>query len=1046
MGRFNVFYTILHLCLGAVIFGSSALMAQDSAPLQTEYLSINDGLSGRQVNDILISRYGTVWFGTENGLNKFDGYDFSIFNQSQFIESGHHISADNIQQLKENKEGDIVIVYQNTISFFDILDPLSGACRKVELLPQTGVKGIPRKINVDNNGDVFVLATTEKEMIVYQFEKDNPFESVVKPLFTLPIETKNRRASIDFLHMINGFFFVNNSLTGLDVYDSSGQKIKHFDKSDFKGKTAPFLYPRHPYFLYQDKFSNVWLSLSSTKGIFKLDPIEMVFMRVKFPEADHFFTKLWEDNSGNLMVAQTAAAGNNPPVEKLFCLTPDGGVNDFSHLTKVSNNILSCKAKDYFKTLFFGIDTGVKIIRNNRTKINTYLAKNLDLDRRGALIRGITDRGGHSIYFSRENNDWYRLNNTFHSLDTLDLRDEESGKPLIFSHASNLIFDKKGDLWGAGTDKDGMGILIQYNLDSCFTKVYDYPFPITSFIYDTITNVFWLGVKTGDKEGELTVFSPEKETFSPFLNEKGENPLREAPPLYISHGHDDDIWVGTENGLYVVNKVSAKYKKYSVDKRFADHSLSNEVIYSIYLNKDGKLWLGTKNGLNILDPLSGKVEMITKEDGLASNTVYGILPGEKGNFWISTINGLSYYEPAIQSFHNFYKADGFSHNEFNRFSYHKDQQGNYYFGGVNGLNVFSPGGLLVEKNIPQVMLTRFVRFDSRTDSLLIKDTGLNELKDITIQPSDTYFSFDFALPVYHQSRKNQFKYYLENYDKDWVNLSTNHSIRYNRLPAKNYVLHIIGADPNGNWSEKSLDIVIHVEQIFYKKVWFIALMILILAGLLFLLFRYQLEQRLKVERLRTRLASDLHDELSGLLTGIAMQTDLLSALTEKPIIHEKLKKIGLDSRSAMSRMSDVIWSIDSRKDRVEDLIIRIQEHADEILLPLNIQYKIGHSNIDVKQKMPGKIRQEIYFIAKEIINNIAKHSKASFAEIMFIKQDGFFKLIIKDNGSGNASLPGLKGGQGLKNIKMRAERIGANYSIYNKKGYVVLLTMKNFLK
>ncbi|HHB51880.1 MAG TPA: hypothetical protein ENK75_02365, partial [Saprospiraceae bacterium] len=435
MGRFNVFYTILHLCLGAVIFGTNALMAQqDSAPLQTEYLSINDGLSGRQVNDILISRYGTVWFGTENGLNKFDGYDFSIFNQSRSIESAHHISADNIQQLKENKEGDIVIVYQNTISFFDILDPLSGACRKVELLPQTGVKGIPRKINVDNNGDVFVLATTEKEMIVYQFEKNNPFESVVKPLFTLPIETKNRRASIDFLHMINGFFFVNNSLTGLDVFDSSGQKIKHFDKSDFKGKTAPFLYPRHPYFLYQDKFSNVWLSLSSTKGIFKLDPIEMVFMRVKFPEADHFFTKLWEDNSGNLMVAQTAAAGNNPPVEKLFCLTPDGGVNDFSHLTKVSNNILSCKAKDYFKTLFFGIDTGVKIIRNNRTKINTYLAKNLDLDRRGALIRGITDKGGHSIYFSRENNEWYRLNNTFHSLDTLDLRDEESGKPLVFSH------------------------------------------------------------------------------------------------------------------------------------------------------------------------------------------------------------------------------------------------------------------------------------------------------------------------------------------------------------------------------------------------------------------------------------------------------------------------------------------------------------------------------------------------------------------------------------------------------------------------------------
>ncbi len=1046
MGRFKIYRTVLFFVINMLVLGDASFRAQDSAPLQTEYLSINDGLSGRQVNDILISRYGTVWFGTENGLNKFDGYDFSIFNQSQTVESRHHISADNIKQLKEDRDGEIVVLYKNTISFFDILDPLSGESRRVDLLPQTGVRGIPRKINIDNNGDVFILATTEKEMIIYQFQKNNDFESVVNLLFQLPIETRNRRASIDFLHMINGFFFINNSLTGLDLYDSSGQIIKHFEKKHFEGKNTPFLYPRHPYFLYQDKFSNVWFSLSNNKGVFKLDLVEKVFKRVKFPEEDHFFTEIWEDNAGNLMVAQTAAAGTNPPVEKLFCMTPDGRVNDFSHLTKVSNNILSCKAKDYFKTLFFGIDTGVKIIRNNRTKINTYLSKNLDLDRRGALIRGITDKGDGYIYFAREKDYWFRLDNRFHTLDTLDLRDEDTGKALKFTNANNLIFDKNGALWGAAMGKEGMGMLIEYDIDSCVTRVYSYPFPITSFAYDTTVNVFWLGVKKGDKEGELTVFNPEKETFSPFENVDGRNPLANAPPLFVSLGREDEVWVGTENGLYVINKVSTVFQKYSVEKGTPGRGLSNEVVYTIYLNKDGQLWIGTKNGLNILDPKTGKVEVLTKEDGLASNTVYGVMPGEKGNFWISTINGLSYYEPKTHSFHNFYKADGFSHNEFNRFSYHKDLKGNYYFGGVNGMNVFSPSGLLVEKNIPKVMLTRFVRFDSRTDSLQIKDTGLNELKEITIYPWDTYFSFDFALPVYHQSRKNQFKYYLENYDKDWVNLSTNHSIRYNRLPAKNYVLHIIGSDPNGNWSEDSLDVVIHVEQIFYKKIWFIVLMLLIFAGLIFLLFRYKLEQKLKVERLRTRLASDLHDELSGLLTGIAMQTDLLSALTEKPLVHQKLKKIGLDSRSAMSRMSDVIWSIDSRKDRVEDLIIRIQEHADEILLPLNIQYKIEHFNIEVKQKMPGKVRQEIYFIAKEVINNIAKHSKASFAEIMFLKEDGLFKLKIKDNGPGNASLPNSKGGQGLKNIKMRAERIGASYSIDTKKGYMLLLTMKSFFK
>ena len=184
-----------------------------------------------------------------------------------------------------------------------------------------------------------------------------------------------------------------------------------------------------------------------------------------------------------------------------------------------------------------------------------------------------------------------------------------------------------------------------------------------------------------------------------------------------------------------------------------------------------------------------------------------------------------------------------------------------------------------------------------------------------------------------------------------------------------------------------------------------------------------------------------------MLSGIAMQTDVLQMQVTEEKIQERLKQIGDVSRKAMSKMSDVIWSIDSRKDKVEDLLHRMREHADEMLIPLNIVYQMHISKLDRQKKIQVPLRQNLYFIFKEAINNIAKHSGANKVNITLKNEGQEFSMIIKDNGapSRKERVNGKKSGQGLANLAMRAQRIKADLDIdKGEDGYTIRLKRKRF--
>lgn len=1009
-----------------------------SLTLDAEYYSLNEGLSDRTVTDILQSRFGFIWIATANGLNKFDGYDFTIYNNYANTEKKNRISSSNIEEIAETKTGEILILYKNNILFFDLLDPRTNELTKIRLTLEKGIKGIVRDVNVNRKGEIQVLTTNQDGTFIFQYVGDGLFEE----LFFYPESHQQRLFSISFIQLQSGPFFINDSEKGLRLFGLDGELVKAFESSDFEGRDGTVVYPGQANFLHEDVGGRVWFALYNSPGVFLYDPGARGFERPpSVPETELIF-KMWEDSKGNVLLAQTPALTINPPVSKLYCVTLGGDTFDFSHLLGIGNLIIAAHSEDFFKTIFFGVDTGLKIVQNNRSKVTTFLAKNVGSDRRGAVIRGIEGDGKGRIFFAREVDHWYILHTKYDNIDTINLRNDETGEILDFSCSLDIEYDhSRNELWGISCMDSRYGQLHRYQLDSCTTTTYQYDYKINAFIRDK-SGVFWLGCQIGAQEGQLVTFDPETEQFETYSTKEGENPLKEAIPHFMLEGKDGKLWVGTESGLYRLDRKRDEVEVFKVDNEDKDKSLSDNTVYVIHEDEKGKIWMGTKNGLNRLDPLTGKVDVYDKSDGLASNTVCGILPGGQGNFWISTYNGLSYFNPELKTFKTFYQLDGFSNDEFNRFSYYQDEKGRLYFGGVNGLNAFYPEDLLILENNPPVVLTKFTRFDSKTDSLIVQETGLHDLKEITISPYDTYFQFHFALPNYTRPQRNQFKAWLEGYENQSTYLGNTPTLRYNSLPPGNYTLHLQGADPNGNWSQE-LSIDIHVDQIFYKTWWFFLIVVAVIGLILYLLFQYQLDQRLRVERFRTKLSSDLHDEVSGLLSGIAMQTDVLQMMAKDKESKSRLKTIGEVSRKAMSKMNDVIWSIDSRKDKVEDLISRMREHADDILLPMNIRYEFKLGKLDRTHRMTVTNRQNLYFIYKEAINNIAKHSNASEVEIRMGNEGPYFELLIRDNGSGNGK-HSSKSGMGLSNIKMRAQRIKANLDIQTEKGYHIFLKMKRF--
>jgi signal transduction histidine kinase len=357
---------------------------------------------------------------------------------------------------------------------------------------------------------------------------------------------------------------------------------------------------------------------------------------------------------------------------------------------------------------------------------------------------------------------------------------------------------------------------------------------------------------------------------------------------------------------------------------------------------------------------------------------------------------------------------------------------------MNGITKFNPKPILQKVELPPLQFTQYARFSSKTNQINTHDWALEDVSKIDISPYNQYFTVNWTMSNYFQNEKNLYYTKLEGFENRWFFQGNSASIRYNKLPAGNYTLRVRGTDSNGNLSSKELALPISVRQIFYKTWWFISLLILATFAIMSSVFHYRLQQLKALDKLRTKISSDLHDDVGSLLSGLAMKTEMLEMNAnenDKP----KLHKITSISREAISKMRDLVWSIDNRRERTLDLIERMEELAEEILLPKEISFQIKKGNINTNKKLPIAVKQHLFFIFKEAITNILKHTNATKVSVEFKNKLGLGTLTIKDNGT--KSRNDTKTGFGLENMTMRAEKMDAKISFKNNDGFSICINL-----
>jgi two-component sensor histidine kinase len=316
--------------------------------------------------------------------------------------------------------------------------------------------------------------------------------------------------------------------------------------------------------------------------------------------------------------------------------------------------------------------------------------------------------------------------------------------------------------------------------------------------------------------------------------------------------------------------------------------------------------------------------------------------------------------------------------------------------------------------------------------------AITETDEINLSYDDNVFSFEFAALSFTAPQKNQYAYKLEGFDPEWNYVGTKRDVTYTNLDPGEYVFRVKGSNNDGVWNEAGASIRVIIAPPFWETWWFrVAVMLVLGAGVAWV-YDYRVRHLLKVERLRSQIANDLHDDIGSTLTHIGVCAELIRSgkvETEKGRLLESIENM---AREVMVTMSDIVWSIDSRHDRYSDLIDRMHDVAYKVLSLRQIRLSIRERGMRQEYLAP-ELRQNLFLIFKEAVNNVVRHAEATSVEVEFLRTNHHLEMVIRDDGRGVPE--DYRAGHGIRNMQMRAERLKGRLEIRNRQGTVLILTI-----
>ena len=860
-----VFKNFIVLCFQLFLLNLSTNLNAQEHHYRFQHISINDGLSQSTVQCMLQDSKGFLWFGTDDGLNRYDGYKFEIYRHDPEIPNS--LSDNSIWAIFEDSYGELWIGTLNGLNKFDREknqfiryqnDP-----QNLESLSDNIIWSIYEDssrnlwIGTDNGG-LNLFNRQKGSFINYKHDADNEFSLISNSVISI-LEDKT------------GNFWVG-TFSGLNRFDREQGKFYHY-VSDPDNPNS--LKNNEIVSIYEDRSGTLWFGTG--EGLHSFNRERNQFIR--YPFASNLQRKLtiqtiFEDHLGSLWVG-TDVGG-------LFKFNKEKG--SFVHYTSnpddpnsLSNNEVWSIYEDHSDVLWIGTGLGLSKLNlgaknfvhyQYRYKGQNCLSDNVVwsvvIDQLGYLWIG-TDTGGLNKYDRKKNEFTVYKNNP---------NDPKSiGNNCVLS----ICEDRRGAIW-IGTYGGGLNKFNRAN--ETFFKFKHDPKDSNSLssnfvqsIYEDDSGVLWIGTE----QGVLNKFDRLKKTFTRYpLNKQGSDNSSTNEIWTIHEDRSGYLWIGTERGGLIKFDPKSETISYFQNDVNYSNSVSSNSILSIYEDKFGTFWLGTGGGgLNKFDPIAEKFTHYRKKDGLPNDVVYGILVESNsadcllGNFWLSTNKGLSKFNPITRTFRNYDVWDGLQSNEFNSGAYFKNKSGEMFFGGINGLTSFFPDNIKDNSFKPPIVFTDFKLFykslpiGSSGDGRSILKKSITETECIELTHNENIFSIEFSALNFAVPEKNLYKYKMEGMDRDWNILGTSNVVSFYQLPAGDYKLRVKGSNCDGIWNEDGALLKIKITPPFWKTLWFRFFAGVIFISLLFAGYKfktYNIKERNKqLEEINAKLNKQIAD-------------------------------------------------------------------------------------------------------------------------------------------------------------------------------------------
>ncbi|MEO5571615.1 MAG: two-component regulator propeller domain-containing protein, partial [Bacteroidia bacterium] len=905
--------------------------------LKFEAITINDGLSQGMINYILQDHYGFMWFATKDGLNRYDGYRFVIYRHDA---SDITTIADNyITWIFEDSKGHLwVSTAGRGLDLFDRSTETFIHFMHDEKNESSISDDHPFHIAEDKFGNIWVGTDRGLNKITVS-EKNSKTNS---KSFLETHEIKISHIHLDPLHpekelytrkegndlRLHSFYIDKNGLIWVSTYDMlfniypsqhADDKIVQLDVS----KYFTYSYPdkgmeRHAHAYAEDTLHNSLYIISS----FCITEIDLSTKEAKFISALRYYLGfiglqavtvesgvLWISDSERLLQVD---AGKKEAFE---VLAKDIDQTDMVH----SMNVVY---KDRSGVIWLGTK-GYGLLKYNSQSARLHHTDN-------GSIRWMRTQNDSVIALIKAKNLVHLFNyRTGEFIDTIPGPALASTKLYAdFGYIDALQCDTDGTYWIC------KGRLLHY--DPFRNTIKEYPtfnhscFPI---FLDRNNNV-WVGT-----ENAFSFFDKRTEKFTDYNYPV---PIFNVPYLFLECVYEDEkgiFWLGTISGIFRFDPKNQTWKQYK-NNSSDESSLSFDVIFTICPDPrepENYLWIGTNGGgLNWFDKNSGKFNRITEKDGLPNNVIYGILSDDDGNLWLSTNKGISRYNHAAKTFKNFELKDGLQSNEFNRYSYCRGTDGILFFGGVNGFNYFNPKELKDNPVIPEVVITD-IKLKNQSIYFKDKNAALDQpaylTREFHLPYTSNVITFEFASMEFSSPDKNVYQYMMEGFDKEWIQARTNHAATYTNLDPGTYIFRVKGSNNDGVWNETGTAVQFTILPPWYMTWWFRLLVTVAVAAAIYALYRSRLRHFLKMQSLRNRIASDLHDEIGSTLSSIS----LFGEVARKNIINNPtkadklLEQINEYTSDMMDSMGDIVWTINTRNDNFDNLINRMRAFSSKVM-------------------------------------------------------------------------------------------------------------------